>query len=273
MLSVAAAQVRALQVLAGNTQLVFGQCSKNAEEEAEWLISFLADGHGQVSAAALDEALQRRVRNREPMAHVTGFATLCGLTFKTDRRALVPRSYIAELLENWPADVKSQTCLDLCCGNGNLAIAAALRIPSLRSCVATDVSSEALELARENVALHKVDEKVSLLQSDMFARVEGRAFDLILCNPPYVRRSAMAKLPEEFRHEPEVALAGGSDGFDFVRTVLCESNRFLTSRGHLILEVGWGQKAALKREFPHVDFEFAETSAGEGPVVVVQKKT
>ncbi len=274
MISAAAARARALQVLSSNSEVVFGQCSKTAEEEADWVSSFLSNKQRRVSAAALDEALQQRVVQRVPMAHVTGFAALCGITFRTDKRALIPRSYIAEQLENWPADVRPpKTCLDLCCGNANLAIAAALRLPSIESCVAADVSSEALDLARENVLLHKVQHKVELVQSDMFAQLEGRSFDLILCNPPYVRRSAMAKLPEEFRREPALALEGGSDGLDFVRIVMREHTRFLTAGGHLILEVGWGQQAALKRQFPTVEFEYAETSAGEGPVVIVEKKT
>jgi ribosomal protein L3 glutamine methyltransferase len=273
MITTAVARARALQVLAGSSELVFGQCSKTAEEEADWITRHMANKQGRLSSDALEAALERRVRDRLPMAHVTGTATLCGLAFKSDRRALIPRSYIAELLDNWPEDVRMpETCLDLCCGNANLAIAAALRLPTVEKCVASDVSREALELAQENVALHRMESRVTLVQSDMFANVSGR-FDLILCNPPYVRRSEMKKLPREFKHEPALALEGGSDGLDYVRIVMREYDRFLAPGGRLIMEVGWDQEAALERHFPDTEFEYAETSAGEGPVVIVEKKT
>ncbi len=287
MLSAAKARSVALSALRAAPYLVFGQGSKSAEEEAEWLVTWLLRqatpdkkkrqeatlSGATVSSALLSQSLTRRIRYREPMAFITGFTTLCGLEFCCDERALIPRSYIAELLSEWPSHLLPSSCLDLCTGNGNLAVSAALRIASIQSVIGSDISEAALQLAQKNVEMHGVGKRVRLVRGDLFESVSNFKFDLILCNPPYVKRSAMRKLPEEFLKEPQSALDGGETGLDFCVTVARESlSKYLTVGGVLVLETGWGQMAAMRRLFPRNNVEFIETSAGVGPVMVVQRK-
>lgn len=181
--------------------------------------------------------------------------------------ALVKDGCVSELIERgdlFKANPPS-SLLDLCCGNGNLAIAAALRIPSLRRIVASDVSEKALSLAQENLALHNLTNKIELVQSDLFAEVRER-FDAILCNPPYVKSGA--RLPAEYEREPALALRGGADGLAVVRRVLRGARAHLRAPALLLLETGFGQQRRMRALAP--DCLFPHTSAGKGPVCLIK---
>ncbi len=253
-----------LKRLSSNCDLVFGQGARSVEEEAEWLVRHALEF--KLSLSSVETLIARRLSG-EPMAYVTGRVRLCDLDFKTDSRAIIPRSYLAELIADGRLrSTAPKTLLDLCCGNANLAIAAALRIPSLERVVASDISSDALDLARENLEMYpKVVDRVHLVQSDLFHSVQER-FDMILCNMPYVKDAAA--LPREFKHEPQLALFGGRDGLEIVRRILPSLRSHLNPNGVAVLEVGFGQVQRMKALWPGC--EFLETSAGKGPVVMIK---
>ncbi len=222
------------------------------------------------------ELVELRCTSRRPAAYLTGEAWLRGVCFKCDGRALVPRSVIAEALDNsfaehvdredrppdWPA-----TVLDLCTGGGSLAILAAIRFPEARI-VGADLSTEALALARENIELHGLSGQIELVQGDLFGPVRGTRFDLILCNPPYVNEASMQALPAEFRCEPEGALAGGHDGMDIVRRVLAKASQQLAADGMLLIEIGH-EARHFERAFPRLEFSYLPVEAGETMLVLV----
>ncbi|TSJ62870.1 50S ribosomal protein L3 N(5)-glutamine methyltransferase [Starkeya sp. 3C] len=240
------------------------------DDLAPWLDARLTLEERTHLAALID----RRCTTRQPAAYLLGRTYIRGVPFRSDSRAIVPRSFIGELLAGElfggegfalvpePEDVGR--VLDLCTGSGCLAILAAMIFPNARV-DAVDLSPDALALAAENVAEHEMGERVRLLQGDLFAPVTGEIYDLIITNPPYVDAEAMAELPEEYRHEPSLAFAGGPDGLDIVRRILAEAPRHLSAQGGLICEIGTGREI-LEAEYPNLPFLWLDTEDSEGEV-------
>jgi ribosomal protein L3 glutamine methyltransferase len=267
-------------------RLFYGHGTHDAREEAAWLVCHvlripfdrLGDAPERVvapiHARRLAALADRRIRTREPLAYVLREAWLQHRRFYVDRRVIVPRSHIAELLPDglsaWLPARGPRRILDLCTGSGCLAILAALAFPQARV-DATDVSAGALAVARRNVAAHRLTRRVRLVRSDLFAGLGESRFDLILCNPPYVPDAAMQRLPAEYRHEPRLALASGRDGLDFVRRLLGAAPEHLAPRGLLVVEVGDG-RAALERAFPLLEVTWLETAAGPDLVFAVTRE-
>ena len=268
-------------------QLAYGHGTTNARDEAAWLVlwqlglpldsdlDLLADRaitpDEQATVLAL---IQRRIDTREPAAYLTGEAWLQGIPFHVDRRTIVPRSFIAELLANgsidpW-LDESSRDILDLCTGNGSLAVLAAMAYPEVRV-LGADISAEALEVARLNVDRHGLQQRIELITSDGLSACPG-PWDLILCNPPYVNAQSMAALPPEYRAEPGLALdgntAGGTDGMDFVRSLLRAAPACLKPGGVLVLEIG-NEREHFEAAFPQLEAIWLETSAGDDQVLLL----
>lgn len=278
-------------VEAGATQLTeagvaFGHGTVNAFDEAAWLVLWqlrlpIDDLDSVVDRAVspADEAkvaalLQRRIDTRQPAAYLTKEAWLQGVSFYVDERAIVPRSFIAELIVDGSIDYwlgeQTQRVLDLCTGNGSLAVLAAMTYPDV-SVIAADISTEALEVASINVTRHALDERITLLASDGLASIAG-LFDLIFCNPPYVNTSSMQALPAEYRAEPELALAGGTDGMDFIRTLFETAPAKMSESAVLVLEIG-NERAHFEAAFPKLQAVWLETSAGEDQVLLLTRDT
>jgi len=219
-------------------------------------------------ARALRALVVKRIRTRKPAAYLLNEAWLGPHRFYVDERVIVPRSFIAELLNRGqiprPAGRNdrdgSPTILDLCTGSGCLAILAALAFPTARV-DAADLSPDALEVARRNVRDYRLTKRVSLIESDLFSALSGRRYDLIISNPPYVKASSMRRLPDEYRREPELALASGADGLDHTRVILAQAASHLTTRGRLIVEIGHNRRA-LEKAFPSIPFHWPRTSGG-----------
>jgi len=264
----------------------FGHGTTNAFDEAAWLVLWSAglpldalDEHEgdelSIEQQAKAEALVgQRIATRKPAAYLTNEAWLQGVPFFVDERAIVPRSFIAELIADasidaWLSDQTSRV-LDLCTGNGSLAVLAAMAWPDV-SVDAIDLSPEALQVARINVDKHGLQDRITLLQGNGLAPAEARRYDLILCNPPYVNSGSMAKLPAEYLAEPELALAGGEDGMDFVRQLLADAPAHLSEHGVLVLEIG-NERAFFEAAFPQLEVAWMETSAGDDQVLLVTRE-
>jgi len=228
--------------------------------------------------AEINTLLQRielRVKKRLPAAYILKEAWLQDYHFQVDERAIVPRSFIAELLKDelqpWVADPATVSdVLDLCTGCGCLAVIAADVFPRARV-DAVDLSPPALELARSNVAEYQLEDRISLHEGDLFAPLGGRRYDLILCNPPYVTDASMARLPKEYTHEPKLALAGGPDGMNVIRRLLREARSHLKRGGLLIVEVG-GERATVEKHFKDVPMTWLTTSAGDDMVFLARQE-
>jgi ribosomal protein L3 glutamine methyltransferase len=266
----------------------FGHGTGNAFDEAAWLVLWSLDlpmdaleakaqreltGDEQAKAQAL---IARRIETRQPAAYLTREAWLQNVPFYVDERTIVPRSFIAELLADgegtgtldaWLSDT-THSVLDLCTGNGSLAVIAAMAYPDIMV-DAADISEDALAVARINVDKHQLDKRIRLLQSDLFAAVRG-PYDLILCNPPYVTTQSMQALPAEYRAEPALALAGGEDGMDLVRRILREAANHLTVDGVLVLEIG-NERPHFEHAFRRLEVAWLETSAGDDQVLLVTR--
>ncbi|MGC4079918.1 MAG: 50S ribosomal protein L3 N(5)-glutamine methyltransferase [Rubrivivax sp.] len=260
----------------------FGHGTTNAFDEAAWLVLWklglpldTLDEHAARELSAADVAacetlLAERIASRKPAAYLTGEAWLQGVPFTVDERVIVPRSLIAEPLADgaidaWLSD-QTRRVLDLCTGNGSLAVLAAMAWPEVEV-DASDLSADALAVAAINVARHGLQSRIRLRQGDGLAAADG-VYDLVLCNPPYVNAEAMAALPAEYRAEPELALAGGDDGMDFVRALLAALPAHLSPHGVLVLEIGH-ERAHFEAAFPRLEAVWLETSAGEDQVLLL----
>lgn len=265
-------------------RLHFGHGTANARDEASWLVGHVTRIHpGDVhlrlhqpvtaaEARKVRHLAVRRVRDHIPLAYLLREAWLDGRTFYVDRRVIVPRSYISELLRDglvpWLTKPPRRV-LDLCTGSGCLAILAALAFPRAKI-DATDLSSAALDVARINVDRHKLARRIRLICSDLFRAIANERYDLILTNPPYVDARTMKRLPREYHHEPASALAAGRDGLDLVRRILAEAREHLTPGGVLVCEVG-DSRVALERAFPQLPFAWPETSEPDACVFVLER--
>ncbi|HWS12831.1 MAG TPA: 50S ribosomal protein L3 N(5)-glutamine methyltransferase [Rhodocyclaceae bacterium] len=264
--------------------LVYGHGTQDAYDEAAYLIlhtlhlpldrlePFLDARLLGAERADLSQVLRRRVEERIPAAYLTNEAWLGDFRFYVDERVIVPRSYFAELLEEalapWiPDPERIDSALDLCTGSGCLAIVMAHAFPHARI-DAADLSADALEVARRNVADYGLGERVELVRSDLFGALAGRRYDLIVSNPPYVTGPAMRALPAEYRHEPEIALAAGEDGLAAVRRILADAPRHLTPGGILAVEVGHN-RAIVEAAFPALPFTWLESRSGTGMVFLI----
>ena len=264
-------------------QLAYGHGTTNARDEAIWLVLWQLglplDGDldemaempiGEDDALAVAELVTRRIETRLPAAYLTHEAWLQGVPFYIDQRAIVPRSFIAELIaeggfDAWLSEDTRQV-LDLCTGNGSLAVLAAMAWPEVQV-TGADLSPDALAVARINVERHGLQERITLVESDGLARCPG-PWDLVLCNPPYVNAQSMAALPAEYRAEPELALAGGTDGMDFVRALLRDLPSRLSPHGVLVLEIG-NERAHFEAAFPQLEAVWLSTSAGDDQVLLL----
>lgn len=263
--------------------LVFGHGTDNPSDEAAFLvlevlgISFDEFDHSanvELTAsqwALIAKLVESRIADRTPAAYLIGKAYIKGWAFRADERALIPRSFIGELLADaigggaFPLiDRNPRSILELGAGSASLAILAALAFPDA-DIDGVDISADALGLAAENVADYGLSARVHLLRGDLYRPVAGRRYDLIISNPPYVDAIAMEALPKEYRHEPTLALAGGPDGLDLVRTIIAGAADHLTDIGGLVCEVGTGQRR-LMEYFPDLDFMWLATETSDGEV-------
>ena len=214
-----------------------------------------------------------RIETRKPAAYLTQEAWLQGIPFYIDERAIVPRSFIAELLADGSFDdwlgPHTERVLDLCTGNGSLAVLAAMTYPDT-TVVGADISTDALAVARINVDKHELQDRIQLVESDSWAGLKRQVFDLILCNPPYVNSASMATLPAEYLAEPELALAGGADGMDFIRGLLANAPAHMSEHAVMILEIG-NERGFFEKAFHELEVVWLETSAGEDAVLLITK--
>ncbi len=218
--------------------------------------------------ARLQTLIDARVSLRMPAPYLLGAAYMQGIRFQVDRRALIPRSFIGDLLARSAPPLgdphRVRRVLDLCTGSGCLAILAALAFPRARI-DAVDLAARALALARRNVTNHRLTDRITLHRGDLFQPLGNARYDLIISNPPYVDAGGMAKLPPEYRHEPRLALAAGEDGLDLVRRILDGAQRHLTRNGGLVCEIGRG-RTQLERAYPHLPFLWLDTELSHGEV-------
>lgn len=267
--------------------LSYGHGAIDAQSEALWIIAAALDFPPEDAADALDTPItpdiqtkinawaNERISTRKPLAYILGEAWLMGIPFYCDERSIVPRSFIAELivdghLEPWlPPSAK---VLDLCTGNGSLAILMALSCPDVEVC-GSDISMQALSLAAKNIDRHNLSEQIEIYQGDLFESLpspnEDNLFDLIICNPPYVNATSMANLPAEYHAEPEISLAGGSDGMDLVRKIIANAKDYLKPEGALVVEIG-NEAKNFTDAFPEINVTWLEVSAGDDQVLLIQ---
>ena len=267
--------------------LSFGHGTNNAQDEAAWLVlwqiglpldtDFTDDALDIVvheeDARKVEQLISKRISTRKPAAYLTREAWLEGVSFYVDERAIVPRSLIAEVLatgsiDPWLSD-NTKHVLDLCTGNGSLAILAALAYPEVKV-LGTDISAEALEVATINMDRHGLQERMTLVVSDGFENIQQK-FDLILCNPPYVNSQSMATLPKEYVSEPALALDGGPDGMRFITRLLHEAPNYMQEDAVLVLEIG-NERDFFETAFPQLDVVWLTTSAGDDQVLLLTRQ-
>ena len=271
-------------------EVSFGQGTLNAFDEAVWLVLWrlglpLDTDLDEVAEQAVTPEqqadctalIQERITTRKPAAYLTREAWLQGVSFYIDERAIVPRSLIAEVLADGTIDAwlsgQTRQVLDLCTGNGSLAVLAALAWPEVQL-TGADISHDALAVATINVERHGLQERVTLVHSDGLSGLnppEHGPFDLILCNPPYVCQASMDALPAEFRAEPELALAGGTDGMDFVRQLFKDAPARMNKHAVLVLEIGHEVEHFIAA-FPELEVAWLDTSAGDDQLVLVTRE-
>ena len=265
--------------------LYYGHGTDNAQDEAWYLVCgalklpFDLDGRlldGRLTEAErqqLEQLVERRISERVPVAYLVGEAWFAGLPFNVDERVLVPRSPLAELIDvgfqPWLGDVEPEHILDLCTGSGCIGIACAFAFPEARV-VLSDVSADALAVARSNIERHSLSDRVTALQSDVFAGLEGQCFDLIVSNPPYVDAEDLAGMPAEYHAEPALGLGSGDDGLDITRRILQQAAGHLNEGGLLVVEVG-NSGRALDEAFPELPLTWVEFERGGHGVFVISK--
>ncbi|OIR11130.1 50S ribosomal protein L3 glutamine methyltransferase [mine drainage metagenome] len=267
-------------------ELFFGHGSGNAYDEAAYLIlhtlnlpldrldPFLDAKLTQSELYDVLDIIERRTEQRIPAAYLTNQAWLGDLSFYVDERVIVPRSFIAELLREqlapWISDSgRIGNVLDMCTGSGCLAILAAHAFPNAHV-DAVDLSADALDVAQYNITDYALEERISLIESDMFAKLQDKRYDLIISNPPYVDAPSVAALPQEYRYEPELALGSGTDGLDATRTILAHAAAHLADNGILVVEIGHNRDA-LEAAFPTLPFTWLDVSAGDEFVFLLHK--
>ena len=268
--------------------VAFGHGTTNADDEAAWLVLWQLglpldtplDGPDSMATmpvapgqqAQIATLFEKRITTRKPAAYLTQEAWLQGVPFYVDERAIVPRSFIAELLADGSIDYwlgeHTQRVLDLCTGNGSLAVLAAMVYPDV-VVDAADISADALAVARINVDKHDLATRITLHTSDGLSSLPG-PYDLILCNPPYVNSSSMAALPAEYLAEPALALAGGADGMDFIRQLLRDAPARMAEHAVMVLEIG-NERAYFDAAFPTLEAIWLETSAGDDQVLLLTR--
>lgn len=264
----------------------FGHGTLNAYDESVYLVLYTLKLPLEVLEPFLDarvltsevntvlHMIQRRVEMRVPAAYLTHEAWLAGYRFYVDQRVIVPRSFIAELLKQqvstWIGEASStKKILELCTGSACLAIIAAESFDSA-TVDAVDISKDALAVARQNIQTYGLENRVTLHEGDLFEPLPRGRYDLIIANPPYVPDASMERLPQEFRHEPRIALAGGADGLDIVKRILRQARSWLNREGVLIIEVGHERKA-VEAAFPDLSLTWISTSGGDDSVFLVQQ--
>jgi ribosomal protein L3 glutamine methyltransferase len=270
--------------------LAFGHGTTNARDETIWLtlwaLGLPLDDLDSVSTTLeldphqidkVQELIERRIRTRQPAAYLTHEAWLQGVPFYVDERVIVPRSFIAEVIadgsiDEWLSEDTTRV-LDLCTGNGSLAVLAAMAWPEI-TVDAADLSPDALAVARINVDKHALAERITLIQSDGLTQVEG-PYDLILCNPPYVNEQSMAALPAEYQAEPLMALASGDDGMDFCRSLITALRaapaRYLNEDGVLVLEIG-NEREHFENAFADLPVVWLDTSSGSDQLLLITRE-
>ena len=267
--------------------LSFGHGTNNAQDEAAWLVlwqlglpldtDFTDDAQDilvlEADLIKVELLIAQRIATRKPAAYLTQEAWLEGVSFYVDERVIVPRSLIAEVLASGNVDpwltADTKHVLDMCTGNGSLAILAALAYPEIQV-LGSDVSAEALEVAQINIDRHGLPERVDLVLSDGFKNIQHK-FDLILCNPPYVNSQSMAALPKEYVSEPALALDGGPDGMRFISRLLQDAPNFMQENAILVLEIG-NEREHFEAAFPNLDVMWLTTSAGDDQVLLLARQ-
>jgi ribosomal protein L3 glutamine methyltransferase len=269
-----------------NAGLCFGHGCTCAEDEVAWLLSATldipfdeldkawSDALTAEQRATLTQRLNERCDTKTPLAYILGEAWLGPYIFKIDRRVIVPRSFIAELLMDdlspWVQNPEAITRVaDICTGSSCLAILSALHFPNSQV-DAVDLSPEALEVARINVDLYGLEDRLKLHQGDLMAPVLDQKYDIIISNPPYVDAAAMDSLPGEYRHEPEMALAGGKDGLDLVHTLMRQAAQTLNPGGWLIVEIGHN-KDVMSATYPNLPLVWLDTDGGSDFVFLIDQ--
>jgi ribosomal protein L3 glutamine methyltransferase len=280
-----------------DAEVSFGHGTTNAFDEAAWLVLWRLGLPLDTSLESLEDnpdskantpvapaecaqvatLLEARITSRKPAAYLTREAWLQGMAFYVDERAIVPRSLIAELLVDGGLDYwlheNTTKMLDLCTGNGSLAVIAAMVYPEV-VVTGSDLSADALEVAAINVKKYALQDRVALVESDGFTSTglqQRGPFDLILCNPPYVNAQSMSELPPEYRAEPALALAGGTDGMDFIRSLFADAPGQMADDAVLVLEIG-NERVHFEAAFPELDVVWLQTSAGEDQVVLLTRE-
>ena len=267
-------------------KLAYGHGTTNAVDEAAFLLleglrlpihnidPWLALRPTEAEKARLLTLIDARIALRLPAPYLVGAAYMHGVRFHADKRALIPRSFIGDLLVAGALPIaepkKVRRVLDLCTGSGCLAVLAALAFPAAKV-DAVDLSPGALALARRNVATHRLGDRIALHRGDLFAPLAGQRYDLIISNPPYVDARGMDRLPPEYRHEPRMALAAGRDGLDLVHRILAEGSRHLTRQGALLCELGRGRNP-LERAYPRTPFVWLDTELSQGEVFWLEQE-
>ncbi len=267
-------------------ELFFGHGSDTASDEAAYLIlhtlhlpldqlaPFLDARLTQSELIEILELVQKRVDQRIPVAYLTNQALLGDFSFFVDERVIVPRSFIAELLRErlspWIAEAEEiDSVLDMCTGSGCLAILAAHAFPNARV-DAVDLSPDALDVAQYNVSDYELEARIELIESNLFNNLQGRRYDLIISNPPYVDAPSVAALPQEYLHEPELALGSGEDGLDATRKILAHAAEHLTENGILIVEIGHNRDV-LEAAYPNLPFTWLDVNAGDEYVFMLHR--